>query len=116
MSVPHLCLFNLNPLHSTLETECLADVSYGQNPKEPNANAFAMLLANLAKSPFIERLITLVRTPVPGLPTTSKRAVTQLIEVYNLGSSWNKDADYDYLGYVFADLAKVRLILLPHKE
>ena len=66
-----------------------------------------MLLANLAKSPSLERLVELERASVPNLPTSSKRAITQLIEVYNLGSGWNKNADYDYLGYVFADLVKV---------
>ncbi|KAL9127705.1 MAG: hypothetical protein Q9217_003478, partial [Psora testacea] len=65
-----------------------------------------MLLANLAKSPSIERLIKLQRTPVPNLPTKSKSAIAQLIEIYNLGTGWNKDADYDYLGYLFGDLAK----------
>ena len=78
-----------------------------KNPKEPTADALSMLLANLAKSPAIERLIKLDRAPVPGLSTQSKLAITQLIEIYNLGSAWNKDANYDYLGYVFGDLAKV---------
>ncbi|KAL9639062.1 MAG: hypothetical protein Q9164_001159 [Protoblastenia rupestris] len=76
------------------------------NPKEPTANALSMLLANLAKSPSTERLITLERNLVPDLSVKSKLAITQLIEIYNLGQGWNKDADYDYLAYVFGDLAK----------
>ena len=67
-----------------------------------------MLMANLVKSPSLERLTDLERASVPSLSTSSNRAVTQLIEVYNLGSRWNKDADYDYLGYVLADLVKVK--------
>ncbi len=69
-----------------------------------------MLLANLSKSPAIERLISLERPKVSEL-TPSKRAITQLIELFNQGISggWNKDATYDYLAYVFADLAKVKL-------
>ena len=68
-----------------------------------------MLLANLAKSPAIERLIGLERSPVPEL-SPSTRSIAQLIELFNKGANggWNKDASYDYLSYVFADLAKVR--------
>lgn len=68
-----------------------------------------MLLANLAKSPTIERLVEVERPPVAEL-SSSKRAIVQLIELFNKGvnGGWNKDAAYDYLSYVFADLAKVR--------
>ena len=67
-----------------------------------------MLLANLAKSPSIERLTTLKRAKVLDL-SPSPLAVTQLIELFNQGANggYNKDATYDYLAYVFADLAKV---------
>lgn len=67
-----------------------------------------MLLANLAKSPSLERLITLKRAPVPEL-SPSPLAVTQLIELFNAGTTgkFNKDATYDYLAYLFGDLAKV---------
>ncbi|MDI1486142.1 MAG: Protein hgh1 [Ramalina farinacea] len=78
-----------------------------ENPKEPNANALAMLLANLSKHPAMERLITLEREkPVASLPTQTKHTITQLIDIYNLGASFNPAADLDHLGYVFADLAK----------
>ncbi|KAL2038776.1 hypothetical protein N7G274_008534 [Stereocaulon virgatum] len=75
--------------------------------KEPNANELCMLLANLAKSPSIERLITLKRAKVPDL-TPSPLATSQLIELFNRGANggYNKDANYDYLAYLFADLAK----------
>ncbi|KAK0508654.1 hypothetical protein JMJ35_008930 [Cladonia borealis] len=75
--------------------------------KEPNGNEFSMLLANIAKSPSIERLITLKRSKVPDL-SPSQLAIAQLIELFNRGAngSYNKDATYDYLAYLFADLAK----------
>ena len=71
-----------------------------------------MLLANLAKSPSLERLITLSRTTIPFL-SPSPRAITQLIELFNVGATrkYNKDATYEYLAYLFADLAKVSLSL-----
>lgn len=67
-----------------------------------------MLLANLAKSPAIERLIVLERPKVKDL-SPSKRAITQIIELFDRGprKEWNKGATYDYLAYLFADLAKV---------
>ncbi len=79
-----------------------------QNSKEPTADELSMLLANLSKSPAFERLIVLERSKVADL-TPSKRAITQLIELFNRGADkrWNKDATYDYLAYMFADLAKV---------
>ena len=66
-----------------------------------------MLLANLTKSSSLERLIPLTRSEVPNLPIKATRAITQLIELYNLSTTWNKQADFDHLAYVFADLAKV---------
>lgn len=67
-----------------------------------------MLLANLTKCPALERLIVLERPKVVDL-SPSERAITQLIELFNRDASngWNKDATYDYLAYMFADLAKV---------
>ena len=67
-----------------------------------------MLLANLSKSPSIARLITTKRPIVPDL-SPSPLAITQLLELYNRGANggYNKSAHFDYLAYVFADLAKV---------
>ena len=81
-----------------------------QNPKEPNANELAMLLANMAKSDSISRLLTLKRKAVPAL-TKSEIALDQLVELYNKGANggYNAAANYDYLGYVFADMIKVHL-------
>ncbi|KAL6718231.1 Protein hgh1 [Lecanora helva] len=75
--------------------------------KEATADDLSMLLANLSKCSSIERLITLERSKSSDL-SSSKRAITQLIELFNQGAdkNWNKNASYDYLAYVFADLAK----------
>lgn len=73
-----------------------------------------MLLANLSKSATFERLIGLERTKVTDL-SPSTRAIAQLIELFNRGANkgWNKDVTYDYLAYVFADLAKVASEISP---
>lgn len=65
-----------------------------------------MLLANLSKSPSLERLVDLKRAKVPALSPSSS-ALGQLIDLFNLGSKYNSSATFDYLAYVFADLAKV---------
>ncbi|MCJ1405367.1 hypothetical protein MMC11_008594 [Xylographa trunciseda] len=77
------------------------------NVKEPNANEIAMLLANMAKSESIERLLTLKRDVPLGL-SASKVAIDQLMDCFVKGAegSWNPKADFDYLAYLFADLAK----------
>ena len=71
-----------------------------------------MLLANMAKSDSIAHLQTLKRTVVPDL-SSSEIAMNQLIELFNKGANcgYNAAADYDYLGYVFADMVKVRYTL-----
>lgn len=80
-----------------------------QDPKEPNADDLAMLLANMAKSKSISRVQTLHRKAVPAL-TSSEIALDQLVELFNKGANggYNAAANYDYLGYVFADMIKVR--------
>lgn len=67
-----------------------------------------MLLANMAKSDSIERIITSKQDVPLGL-STSKLAIDQLMDCFVKGAkgSWNPKADYDYLAYLFADLAKV---------
>ena len=69
----------------------------------------AMLLANMAKSDSIERLLTLKRDVILGL-STSKIAIDQLMDCFVKGAkgSYDPKADYDYLAYLFADLAKVQ--------
>ncbi|GME42032.1 DNA-binding protein hgh1 [Neofusicoccum parvum] len=77
------------------------------SPKEPNANEVAMLLANMAKSDSLKRLLTLERA-VPRDLSTSKVAMDQLMDCFVKGAEgrYNKHADYDYLSYLFADMAK----------
>lgn len=66
-----------------------------------------MLLANMAKSPSITKLLTLKRD-VPKPLSTSPIAIDQLLDCFVKGAdgSYNPKADYDYLSYLFADLAK----------
>ncbi len=80
-----------------------------QNEKEPIANEIAMLLANLAKSDEILRLLKLKRS-VPKTLSTSGFAIDQLMDCFVKGAEggYNKHANFDYLSYFFADLAKVR--------
>lgn len=83
------------------------DRSLSQNYKEPNANEVAMLLANLVKSDKLPDLFTIKR-PAPGSVSTSKNAIDQIMDCFVKGAegSLNKDANYDYLSYVFADLSQ----------
>ncbi|PSN71851.1 DNA-binding protein-like protein HGH1 [Corynespora cassiicola Philippines] len=77
------------------------------NPKEQNANEIAMLLANMAKDDSMQRILDLKRD-VPKQLSTSKWAVDQLLDCFVKGAegAYNKDADFDYLSYFFADLGK----------
>ncbi|TVY86088.1 Protein HGH1-like protein [Lachnellula willkommii] len=80
------------------------------SPSEPNANLLAMLLANLAKHDSLTlSLLTLAR-PVPraSLSSTSSTAIDQLLDLFVRGAdgTYNPAANYDYLSYLFADLAK----------
>lgn len=80
-----------------------------------------MLLANLSKSPSITKLLTLTRD-IPKPLSTSPTAIDQLLDAFVKGSggSYNKSANYDYLSYTFADLAKHSAgrtyFLTPRKE
>lgn len=80
-----------------------------------------MVLANLAKAESITKLLTLKRE-VPKDLSTSPIAIDQLLDCFVKGAagSYNKNADYDYLSYLFADLAKHeggrKHFLTPRKE
>jgi hypothetical protein len=80
---------------------------YTQNPAEPNANLIAMLLANLAKWDDLKRMLTLER-PAPKALSSNSLVIDQLLDLFVKGAdgTYNKDADFDYLAYLFADLAK----------
>jgi Domain of unknown function (DUF383)/Domain of unknown function (DUF384) len=66
-----------------------------------------MLLANMTKSGKLRRIITLTRD-IPKSVSKSPRAMDQLMDCFVQGAeeTLNKDANYDYLAYVFADLSK----------
>ena len=67
-----------------------------------------MLLANMAKDDKLQRVLELKRD-VPKELSTSSWAIDQLLDCFVKGAEggYNKDADFDYLSYFFADLAKV---------
>lgn len=77
------------------------------NPKESNADEQCMLLANLAKSESIKKILTSKRDVPKGL-SASPIVIDQLLDCFVKGAEgrYNKDANYDYLSYLFADLAK----------
>jgi hypothetical protein len=66
-----------------------------------------MLLANMAKDDSLQRVLELKRD-TPKELSTSKWAMDQLMDCFVKGAAgaYNKHADYDYLSYFFADLAK----------
>lgn len=80
-----------------------------------------MVFANMSKSPKIIKLLTLKRN-VPKPLSNSPIAIDQLLDCFVKGAegSYNKNADYDYLSYLFADLAKHehgrKHFLAPRKE
>ncbi|KAF2712101.1 DNA-binding protein-like protein HGH1 [Pleomassaria siparia CBS 279.74] len=77
--------------------------------KEESANEIAMLLANMAKDDAMQRIFDLKRDIPAGL-STSKWAIDQLLDCFVKGAegAYNKHANYDYLAYFFADLAKFK--------
>ncbi|KAL2005030.1 hypothetical protein VTN00DRAFT_2880 [Thermoascus crustaceus] len=103
LSADEEVLANLAEDDAFLET-LLAKVT---NAKEPNANEISMLLANLAKSDSLKRLLTLTRR-VPKPVSESAKAMDQLMDCFVKGAegTLNNNADYDYLSYLFADISK----------
>lgn len=77
------------------------------HPEEPNADLLAMLLANLSKyegsKAFFHR-----KQEAPSQLGSDDRVINQLMDLFVKGQdgAYNKKADFDYLAYVFADLAK----------
>jgi hypothetical protein len=66
-----------------------------------------MLLANMAKDDSLQRVLELKRD-VPKELSKSKWAMDQLMDCFVKGAAgaYNEHADFDYLSYFFADLAK----------
>ncbi|KAI6382411.1 hypothetical protein MCOR25_000707 [Pyricularia grisea] len=78
------------------------------DPEEQNANLLAMLLANLAKSDSIKDPLLAKKQPAPEKLGSDDLVINQLFDLFVKGAdgSYNKHANYDYLAYLFADLAK----------
>jgi hypothetical protein len=66
-----------------------------------------MLFANLAKHDETKQILTFER-PAPEELGTGKRAIDHMLDLFVKGAdgTYNKDADFDYLAYFFADIAK----------
>lgn len=66
-----------------------------------------MLLANLVKSDNLHKLHTLKRK-APESVSSSENAIDQLMDCFVKGAEGglNKNANYDYLSYLFADLSQ----------
>ncbi|KAK6341706.1 hypothetical protein TWF696_008774 [Orbilia brochopaga] len=81
------------------------------NPSYPGADGIAMLLSNMAKHDSIpEKLLRLKRDkPKPEWNVSnSENAMDQLMDLFVKGSekTLNKQADFDYLSYLFADITR----------
>ncbi|KAF4823660.1 Protein HGH1-like protein [Colletotrichum siamense] len=104
-------LVNLTAEKDVLENVAKDDKFIGEvadlivKPNEPNANLMAMLLANLAKYDGLKTIVTRKQTPPEELKSNDL-VLNQLIDLFVKEKGYNKDADYDYLAYLFADLTK----------
>ena len=89
----------------SMKTE--SHITRSQNVKEPNADEFAILLANLVKSDHLKKLHTMKRK-APEEVSTSENAIDQLMDCFVKGAegALNKHAGFDYLSYLFADLSQ----------
>ncbi|KAK6532240.1 hypothetical protein TWF281_006432 [Arthrobotrys megalospora] len=76
------------------------------NPSYPGADSIAMLLANMAKHESIPGKILKLKREKPKV-SGSENAMDQLMDLFVKGSgkTLNKNADFDYLAYLFADIA-----------
>ncbi|KAF9881838.1 DNA-binding protein hgh1 [Colletotrichum karsti] len=104
-------LINLTAEKDVLENVATDDKFIGElagmivKPDEPNANLMAMLLANMAKFDGLKTIVTRKQTPPEELKSNDL-VLNQLIDLFVKEKGYNKDADYDYLAYLFADLTK----------
>ncbi|KAI1209914.1 DUF383-domain-containing protein [Annulohypoxylon truncatum] len=74
---------------------------------EPNANLLSMLLANLSKWDSLKRILD-KKQPSPEELGSSDLVLSQLVDLFVKGAdgTYNKNADFDHLAYLFADLTK----------
>ncbi|KAK8118921.1 DNA-binding protein hgh1 [Apiospora kogelbergensis] len=92
---------------ATDETFLDTILSYVTLPNEPNANLLSMLLANLAKWDAFQSILAR-KQPPPKELGSDDLVMNQLMDLFVKGAegTYNKDADYDHLVYLFADLTK----------
>lgn len=85
--------------------EKLTDAKYA------NADLISMLLANLTKSDdFVSKLINMKTAQPPAKEVSvSKNVLDQLMDLFVRGAErkLNEEACFDFLSYVFADVARV---------
>lgn len=108
MSVPHApTLSPFAPAQNLPDAPTSLTNIQLQNPSEPNANELSMLLANLAKYDQLQDILTIER-PAPAQLASNNFAIDQLLDLFVKGAdgTYNRAANYDYLSYLFADLAK----------
>ncbi|TEA11481.1 Protein HGH1-like protein [Colletotrichum sidae] len=104
-------LVNLTAEKDVLEFVATDDKFIGElvdlmiKPTEANGNLMAMLLANMAKWDGLKTIVTRKQTPPEELKSNDL-VLNQLIDLFVKEKGYNKDADYDYLAYLFADLTK----------
>ncbi|KAF3901898.1 hypothetical protein ABW21_db0203582 [Orbilia brochopaga] len=82
------------------------------NPSYPGADGIAMLLANIAKHDSIPGKLLRLKREKPKSEwnvSNSENAMDQLMDLFVKGSekTLNKHADFDYLSYLFADIARI---------
>lgn len=78
-----------------------------QNPEEANADLLAMVMANLSKWDGFKSIKDRKQT-APEALGSDETVLAQLMDLFVKGQSgtYNKNANFDYLAYVFADLSK----------
>jgi hypothetical protein len=79
-----------------------------------------MLLANMTKSDELKGILSR-KQQAPTTLASDQRVINQLLDLFVKGcdGSFNKNADFDYLAYVFADLTKhpeIRRYFLEKQE
>jgi hypothetical protein len=104
ITVSHLLILHIRTHRSTCRV--LTMCPHHQNPTEPNANELSMLFANLGHHDSLTRLLTQLIKPQPNIGLPSPLVIDQLVDLFVRADKHNPAANYDYLSYVFADLAK----------
>ncbi|KAI0017259.1 DUF383-domain-containing protein [Xylariomycetidae sp. FL0641] len=76
-------------------------------PTEPNANLLSMLLANLAKWDSLKSILERKQAPPEELKSNDM-VMNQMVDLFVKGAegTYNQNADFDHLSYMFADLTK----------